>query len=471
MPPKLTVEKINNEIASEGYICINYSVLTKKFDFICPNNHTGSMRLDHWRKGVRCAVCSGNKKLTIEYVRASFIEEGYVLLSEEYINSSSLLECICPNDHTYKVSWNNWSTGYRCSTCSGRKVKDIAEIYSSFSDEGYLLTESSYINNKAPLSCICPNNHIYSVSWDNWNSKSSRCPRCSEWGKSKAELELLDFIKEIYSGEILTNDRTVLGNKELDIVLPQLNLAIEYCGLYWHSEALGKDRYYHVNKLNTCLDKNIKLITIFEDEWVSNKDVVKSRLGSYINSSNNTKVFARKCKIQEISSATAKAFCTENHLQGYGAGASIRLGCFYLDELIAVMTFSKPSLAKGIKSAQEGVWELHRFCTKKNFTLLGGASKLLSFFEKNYFCIKIYSFADRRWSNGKLYDCLGFKKDSITQPNYWYFIDNTKRLHRFGFRKTKYEKDTGTEKSLRIKQGFSIIWDCGNLKYVKDVIN
>ena len=118
MPPRLTIDKINNEIMQEGYTCKSYDIKSKKFDYICDKGHTGSVRLDHWRRGVRCAICFGNKKLSIECVRNAFSKEGYKLLDDIYINSKTLLTSICPEGHEYKVSWNTWNSGCRCSSCS-----------------------------------------------------------------------------------------------------------------------------------------------------------------------------------------------------------------------------------------------------------------------------------------------------------------------------------------------------------------
>jgi hypothetical protein len=162
--------------------------------------------------------------------------------------------------------------------------------------------------------------------------------------------------------------------------------------LYYHSEALGKDVNYHLNKLEACLVKGYTLITIFEDEWLANNEITKSRLASYINNFGMTKIHARKCVIKDITPAQTRAFCVENHIQAYGSGAKVKIGAFYNDELVSVMTFSAPSIAKGQKVRKEGMWELHRFCSKKNYIITGIASRLLKYFENNYFWIEVFFF-------------------------------------------------------------------------------
>lgn len=90
--------------------------------------------------------------------------------------------------------------------------------------------------------------------------------------------ELFNFISEFYNGKIFTNNRTVLDSgKELDIYLPDIKLAIEFDGLYWHSDKF-LDKNYHLRKTKECEEKEIHLIHIFEDEWINKKDIVKNKI-------------------------------------------------------------------------------------------------------------------------------------------------------------------------------------------------
>ena len=461
MPKALSVELINDRIKSEGYVCISYDVKTKVFTYKCSNGHIGKMRMDHWRRGVRCSKCVGNRKLTFDEVKNIIESEGYTLLSNSYINNKTKLTVKCPKNHIYKVTYNNWKSGNRCPECSSTYKKNIHELYTEFDNEGYKLLTTKYINNKQLLECICPNNHLYKVSFDNFSNKNSRCPKCNNVGISNSEKELRDFVSTLVDSDLIFNDRSLISPKELDIVIPDLNLAIEYCGLYWHSEFMGKDKYYHINKLERCKYKGYRLITIFEDEWLVKNEIVKSRLKSIFNKIDNI-IYANKCDIKLIDISEARKFCEANHLQGYGFGSYIRLGGFYNNELVAVMTFSKPSLTNGIKTEEDGVYELYRFCTKIDTTVVGIVSKLFKFFINNYEYTTIYSYADRRWSDGDIYDRLGFYKEGcLTEPNCWYFKNNLKRIR---FRKT-YAFES-TERELMSSESYNIIWDCGNFKYI-----
>lgn len=129
------------------------------------------------------------------------------------------------------------------------------------------------------------------------------------------------------------------------------------------------------------------------------------------------------------------------------------------------MTFSHGSLAKGVKRQDSLIWELSRFCTNYNFVIPGIASKLLEYFKKNYEWEQIFSYADRRWSFGQLYEQLGFCLSHVTTPNYHYW-DGVRRIHRFNLRKRPDEPNDIPEYILRLKEGYTRVWDCGNLKFI-----
>lgn len=467
MPKRLTLEQIKFEFENKGYTLLTnfYKNSKQSFEFLCPSNHKGSMRIDHLRKGIKCPCCSGTKKLTLDFVKESFNKENYTLLSNEYINSKNKLDYICNKGHKGSTDWNNWSQGTRCMDCFGTKKKTIENITPSFNQVGYKLISEEYINKSSILDLICTNGHEYKVSWDNWNSKNSRCPKCSLTGVSLDELSLVNYIKEL-GFNVTTNDRTLIAPYELDIVLLSENIAIEYCGLYWHSDSMGKNRTYHLNKLELCKIKGFRLITIFEDEWISKRELVKSRLSNILKCNKGIKLYARQCEIKEISFKDAKQFIDEHHIQGNSI-ASIRLGLFHVNKLVAIATFSKPSISKGSVGEFNNVWELSRYCMHKNFTIPGAASKLLTYFENNYEWTTIFSYADLRWSFGDLYYKLNFSYERQTKPNYWYFKNNKVRLHRYGLRKDKNDLKNITEWEIRKSQNWNRIWDCGNLKFSK----
>ena len=180
MPSKLTIERVRKEFQEIKYTLVStvYVNSRQSFKYVCDKGHEGSMRIDHLRKGVRCSKCVGNRKLSIDFVRASFNDAGYVLLTDKYINSKSKLKYVCPKGHLGSVIWNNWLLGNRCMECSGKKRASFKKIKASFELEGYTLLSDKYINRNSKLISICPKGHVYKVSWENWNRNSSRCSKC-----------------------------------------------------------------------------------------------------------------------------------------------------------------------------------------------------------------------------------------------------------------------------------------------------
>jgi predicted Zn-ribbon and HTH transcriptional regulator len=284
------------------------------------------------------------------------------------------------------------------------------------------------------------------------------CPKCRPPVKhSSSEIEIAEYIKTITDKTILLGNRFEIYPLELDIYIPDLKLAFEYCGLYYHSELLGKFKTYHLDKLKCANKANIKLITIFEDEWLLKKDIVKNKINTIINRSSQV-LYARNCKVKIITNKLANQFLNKYHLQGTGR-ANISIGLYKDDELLSVMTFSKTNISR-----QQYEWEINRYSTKFDITVVGGASKLFKFFVKEINPKIVITYSDLRWSIGHVYSKIGFVREKDTPPNYWY-INGQKRIHRYTLRKCKHDEKLLTEWENRKSQGWNRIWDCGNAKY------
>jgi hypothetical protein len=292
------------------------------------------------------------------------------------------------------------------------------------------------------------------------------CPICRPKGRSSAERDLNSLISNL-GFTVKSGDRTVIKPLELDLFILENNIAIEYCGLYWHSEISGeKPKNYHANKLKMCSDKSIRLVTIFEDEWRFKKDIVIARLNHLMGKS--VKICgARQTTIQEISTTECRNFLELYHIQGFVA-SSVKLGAFFENKLVAVMSFGKRRKALGGKS-KDGNWELLRFATAGNIP--GIANKLLKYFEKNYNPKILISYCDLRWGVGKVYSEMGFAYSHTSKPNYWYLNGYDHRQYRFTFRKDQliaggFDKEK-SEWEIMQERGYDRIWDCGNSVWKK----
>lgn len=278
---------------------------------------------------------------------------------------------------------------------------------------------------------------------------------------SYPEQQLSDWLKS-YNIEHIMNDRKILNGKELDIVIPSHKIAIEYCGLYWHSTAHKMERNYHLSKLKNAEVAEYRLITIFEDEWIHHRDIVLQKLSSILQLKTGTGVYARKCVVSSVSNIDKVSFFNTYHIQGDGP-SSINIGLYDGTSLVACM---------GLIKHKAGIYTLNRYAT--SCRVIGGFTKLLSYFKSHYDWAEIISFADRRWSRGELYSQTGWVLDTTLPPDYYYVdIHNIKRIHKFNFRHKnlpnilgkKYDPTLSETENTEQSNWFRI-YNCGLLRYV-----
>jgi hypothetical protein len=307
----------------------------------------------------------------------------------------------------------------------------------------------------------CNQGHNFEIHIDNYHTRRKQninlCTICHPIGDSRSikENEVFKFIQSIYGGEIIQSYRNEL---EIDIYLPELKLGFEFNGLYWHSEEY-KDKYYHLNKTKHFKERGIRVIHIWEDDWDSRSEIIQSQIRNWLGRSE--KIGARKCQVKEIKdSKVVMEFLDRNHIQGR-VGSSVKLGLYNGSELVSVMTFDQ---FEGRKKMEERGWNLNRFCNRLGVSVLGGASRLLNYFIQTYGPTRIVSYADQEWSDGDMYQKLGFVKIEETKPDYKYLVEN-QRVHKSNFKKSRLKLVSGTENSYMKERGFYRIWDCGKIKF------
>jgi hypothetical protein len=303
----------------------------------------------------------------------------------------------------------------------------------------------------------CDNGHTFEIKADNYHSRIKNgiglCTVCNPIGdlSSIKEKELFEFVKSIYIDEVIQSYRDGL---EIDIYLPNLKIGFEFNGLYWHSDEY-KDKNYHLNKTNYFKEKDIRIIHIWEDDWSFKRPIIESQIKSLLGI--NERIYARKCYVKELKNVSD--FLNNNHIQG-SDNSNIKLGLFYNDKLISVMTFNK---LEGRKKMNDGEYNLSRFCNKLNTNVVGGASKLLKHFIIHNNPLRIVSYADKDWSNGGLYEKLGFSIEYETKPDYKYVIGGV-RKHKSNYRKSNIGGNLSESKEMK-KRGVCKIWDCGKIKF------
>lgn len=362
-----------------------------------------------------------------EWHISSDIVKEKIKEKSEINNYKKILENYGQIDKIDIVSYKNNNVNIYCHDCN-----NTFEISTN-------LLHQRYIKNKINVCLIC--NPI--------NNKTSN-----------GHIEIVNFIKDIGINNIIINDRNLISPYEIDIYLPDYKIAIEFNGIYWHSELI-KDKEYHHNKHKFCKELGIELIQIWEDDWNYKSDIIKSIIKSRLN--RNISIGARSCKIRLVSDKDSKIFLNENHLQGWCI-SKIRYGLFHNNTLVALMTFSNGR--KNLNS-EDGIFEITRFCNKLGINIVGSFGKLWKHFIKNNLPNKVISYSDNDLFNGDSYLRVGmkFEGESI---NYWW-CDGIKRYNRWGFRKDKliregFDKDK-TEYEIMSERGWYRCYGSGNKKF------
>lgn len=289
--------------------------------------------------------------------------------------------------------------------------------------------------------------------------------RLREPYKSTFEKEIIYFLNELGITNIVANKRTIIG-KELDIFLPDYNLAIEYNGVYWHHDKIPHiTKTYHRDKFRACENQSIELFTIFSDSWDDKKQIWKNKIKAKLGLAD--KVYARNTSVVKLEPADTIDILNNNHIQGY-CTSEVALGLEHNGELVAAMTFSKSRVGIG-KNRGDHSYELVRYVSSKS--VVGGASKLLSHFIKLYQPKTVVSYSDNQYSTGNLYRQLGFRLENDESIGYKYYDPQKKKMyHRYNFTKHKLVKqgfDTNkTEKQIMDELGYLRIYDCGSKTWV-----
>lgn len=392
------------------------------------------------RYGVECSlqcdtVKEKAKQTNLERYGVKYAQQNAKIAEKS--NNIKKLHIIKKYNDIIDIQFNNGNTIYICS-CPHNKCNKCER-------KSYDCNSITYYNRRYKQLEVCTNL---------LPEQPSRSTGIS------LELFVRDILDE-YNIEYICNSRDIINPKELDIYIPSKNLAIECNGIYWHS---NKDPKYHVNKYKLCEYKGVQLFTIWEDQIINKPDIissmVKTRLGIY-----DSKIYARKCIIKEVSTQDCSNFLNDNHLQG-NLNAPIRLGLYYNNELVSVMTFGR---GRSLMNSINDEYEMYRFCNKLNTVVVGGASKLFKYFIKLYNPTHITSYCSNDISCGNLYNKLGFEYSNCSN-SYWYINTKTmKRYHRFKFRRSELDKIgclNDADPTFFEKTKCKKIYDCGQTKFI-----
>lgn len=180
MSKKHTIEFIKQQFELEGYELLEDAYINAhtKMKYRCTEGHESSIRWNDWQSGCRCSYCAGNGKPTIEFIKSQFEKENYVLLSNKYVNNKTKLDYRCPEGHEHSIICSSWREGHRCPTCVGSAKLTIEFVRAKFEKEGFILLSKEYVNSKTKLDYTCPQGHKHSMLWGNFQ-QGARCLTCA----------------------------------------------------------------------------------------------------------------------------------------------------------------------------------------------------------------------------------------------------------------------------------------------------
>lgn len=446
----------------------------RRVTFTCPIHGDFLQDIYSHLRGCGCPKCGKEsmakaQSFTTEQFceKANKIHNGkYIYTDAVYKGATQKVDIICPTHGVFSQVAYSHLQGHGCPQCAREEhFSDMLMTKEEFIGKANIVhncTEDyssvEYKGAKVPVQIKCSNGHTY---WQTPNKHllGQGCPYCSH-NISKQETEITDFIKEECNLDVDNNNRKLLSDsKELDIVVPSKETAIEFNGLLWHSEQFGNDKeYYHLNKTVACNNQGIRLVHIFEDEWLYKKNIVKSKLMEILQCSTNV-ISANDCEIKNISSKEYINFLENNSLEEKPK-TSKQYGLYYNNELVSVIGISKLIKRNEI--------DVLVYCNKLNTFVDGGEKKLLDYIIETLKPIRMIIDLDRRLDDGKAFEEFGFKFHHSSPPTYYYVVGKH-RKDRMEFGKDKlveqgFDKDK-SEQEIMEERGIYRIFDCGKLVF------
>lgn len=485
MPRKMTrqefVEKAQAKF--DGYYSydkVEYVNSVTKVTVTCSKHGDFSIRPNDHLSMKGCRKCADERHANrSRLTREEFIDKArqihgdkYSYDKVEYKACKIKVAIICPVHGVFYQTPGNHLQGYGCNACGydATAKKNTAEdtrfeqAARMVHGDKYDYSKAKYVHGKRKVEIICKKHGSFFMRPNGHVSSGQGCPSCSTGNTSKAEKEIAESLGNLGISGWTTNRRDVIRPLEIDLYNEGLKLAVEINGEYWHTERRGKDKTYHENKRKMCADKGIMLLQFGWKEWVLKRAIVESMIAVKSGAAQR-RIFARKCKIADLSNKDAEDFCNANHLKGW-ASASIRKGLFADGELVAVATFAKS------RFDSKHDLECVRLCAKLNTHVVGAAGKLFGSLPKG---MRLLTYADKRHGVGNVYKQIGMECIGETACGYVWVNDYGKDIKsRYECQKHKLAKwlpgfdPAKTEVENMEAAGYSRLWDCGNVIYSKE---
>lgn len=441
----------------------------KRVEFWC-----GNPKHDHWtvplsnvaRQGTRCPQCSGRRPVsghsdlatTHSKLAAELVDQSLATTLKPGSNTSVLWQCSANSKHTWKATpYSRTAKKTGCPYCSGRKivpgVNDLATTH--------------------------PASH----------------PKTAK--PKRYQMRLTKMVQALVPGStVLSDDRTVLpSGKELDIVVPDHHLAIEFNDIFSHSEEAvvtvhrrPRPHSYHAAKTRETREQGYQLVHVWKDDWLHRRELVLRALAHRlhavdrlpdvlpdINPLTCQRIYARNLTAKRVHGGIARRFWQDNHLQG-PVHCTVNVGLYDQDGVLhALLGVGRKNHGSRV-SLPDGTWDIQRYATLG--VIVGGFTKLLAYAETLIPVDTWTSWSDDDISDGGMYQAAGFVVDKRQAPSYSYVGRKTKweRVHRSTYTKQRFINDPDltyqsgqTEHEAALTNKLYRIYDAGKTRWVKNV--
>lgn len=451
---------------------------------LCKLHGKFQQKLANHLQGAGCPKCAGRGVDWVERFK-SVHGDQYDYQRVCYVDYKSPVEILCTVHGSFLQTPDNHYRGQGCPKCKGGLIRSHKQmVMSEFVRRANIVHDGRYVYPTEQFDNVlrslvkiqCPEHGVFTQTPVNHLAGKTGCSRCSNQ-KSSQEFQIASFLSKFT--QVQSRNRQLIKPKELDIYVPEKKIAIEYCGMYWHShftpEDEKQDRLKHHHKYLECKTQGVRLLTIYESEWFERQYAVRRLLRNAVGASRG-KLMARKCTIKTPAVGEARAFFERYHPQG-GGGAGEHYGLYWKGKLVACMRFTLGANDRGI--AKERVWTLTRYATR--ITVTGGASRLFKVFVVDKQPTEVKSFSDNRYFDGAMYNHLGFTVAEELPPDYqvWSLKLGLRskahyqrraiqqRLKDHGLNEV-FDPDTDprTESEMTYRMGCGRIYDCGKKRWV-----
>lgn len=439
----------------------------KKVEFWC-----GNPKHDHWtaplsnvaRQGTRCPQCSGRRPISGKSdlatmhpkLAAELVDQSLATTLKPGSNASVLWQCPANPKHTWKATpYSRTTKKTGCPYCSGRKiVPDVNDLATTH---------------------------------------STPHPKTAK----RYQMRLTEMVQALVPGSpVLSDDHTVLpSGKELDIVVPDHHLAIEFNDIFSHSEQAVFERHakprphsYHAHKTREASSQGYQLVHVWEDDWLHQRELVLRALAHRLHAVDRLldvlpdinplacqRLYARNLTVKLVHGGVARRFWQDNHLQG-PVHCTVNIGLYDQNNVLrALLGIGRKNHGSRV-SLPDGTWDIQRYATLG--VIVGGFTKLLAHAETLVSVDTWTSWSDDDISDGGMYQAAGFVVDKRQAPSYSYVGRKTRweRVHRSTYTKQRFINDPDltyqsgqTEHEAALANKLYRIYDAGKTRWVKTV--